>query len=77
MNSPTRRPVTVDVAGMCVCPVHGPQDCEYLPGSAPCGCTWVANRHGLLFAEVATATSDDAATKSATTQRNSHNTQSP
>lgn len=34
--------VLIDLAGRCLCPAHGPQDCEYAPGVAPCGCQWVA-----------------------------------
>jgi len=47
------RQVQIDLDGRCVCPVHGPQDCEYLPGVAPCGCVWVALRHGRLGVKAA------------------------
>lgn len=40
--------VLIDLDGRCVCPTHGPQDCEYEAGRAPCGCQWVALRGGLL-----------------------------
>jgi hypothetical protein len=41
--------VMLDVDGVCVCPLHGPQpQAEYAPGQAPCGCVWRFDSHGVL-----------------------------
>ena len=45
--------VLIDLDGRCLCPVHGPQDCEYAAGLAPCGCEWVALKHGRLGVQAA------------------------
>jgi hypothetical protein len=45
--------VLIDLAGRCLCPIHGPQPGEYEAGRAACGCQWVALKSGLLRCEPA------------------------
>lgn len=36
---------------VCLCPWHGPvPDAEYTEGTAPCGCSWRMDSHGVLRA---------------------------
>jgi len=43
--------VMIDVDGSCVCPWHGPvPDAEYAECTAPCGCSWRMDAHGVLRA---------------------------
>lgn len=32
----------------CSCPFHGPQDTDYTAQTAPCGCSWRYDKHGVL-----------------------------
>lgn len=50
--------VLIDLAGRCLCPIHGPQPGEYEAGRAACGCQWVALKSGLLRCEPAISNCD-------------------